>query len=484
MNNPDQLTPIRVRFAPSPTGYLHVGGARTALFNYLLARSTGGKFLLRIEDTDLERSTPEMVQAILDGLTWLGLSWDGEPIFQSENRPTHVAAANHLLEEGKAYRCFCSKEILDAKREKAEQEGRAYRYDGTCRNLNAEEIESRILKGEASVVRFKTPTEGVTRFKDIVRKQVDVTNSEIDDFVILRSDGSPVYQLAVVVDDMAMEITHIIRGEDHISNTPKQILLYLALGGKPPKFGHVPLILGADGKRLSKRHGATSVLAFSERGILPEAMFNFLALLGWSAKDNQEFYQPEEIIARFQPSGFNNTGAVFDEDKLQWVNARHIRQLDIQRLKQTVRPYFIQNDLGDIYDAAGEDFNTKALLLLQEKMRTLLEFVSFGKYFWVDPVAYSDEALERYFSDPATLHNLEAIASGLNDCAVFESSPIEGVIRERAETLNVKAAVLIHPVRVALTGFHVSPSLFDMMAVLGKETCLRRLQNAVVYLKK
>lgn len=481
---PDQTNPVRVRFAPSPTGYLHVGGARTALFNYLLAKSTGGKFLLRIEDTDIERSTPEMVQAILDGLTWLGLSWNGEPVFQSGNRPAHVAAANRLLEASKAYRCFCSKESLETKRAKAEQEGRAYRYDGTCRNLTPAEVASRITHGDAFVVRFKTPQEGVTRFKDIVRKQVEVNNGEIDDFVILRSDGSPVYQLAVVVDDMAMEITHIIRGEDHISNTPKQILLYLALGGKPPKFGHVPLILGADGKRLSKRHGATSVLAFSDRGILPEAMFNFLALLGWSAKDNQEFYRPAEIIARFQPSGFNNTGAVFDEEKLQWVNAQHIRQLDMHRLRESVRPYFIQHGLGDVFTASGDDFNTKALTLLQEKMRTLLEFVTFGKYFWVDPVSYSDEALERHFSDPATVDYLASIQAGLKVCQSFEPLAIETIVRETAENLGVKAAGLIHPIRVALTGFHVSPSLFDMMAILGQETCLRRLRNAVVYLQK
>ncbi|MCF7840947.1 MAG: glutamate--tRNA ligase, partial [Candidatus Marinimicrobia bacterium] len=249
----DPSTPIRVRFAPSPTGFLHVGGARTALFNYLLARSQGGSFLLRIEDTDLERSTPEMVNAILEGLTWLGLEWDEEPVYQSKNRSAHVDAANQLLEQGHSYRCFCSKEVLDSKRRKAEEEGCAYRYDGTCRNLSPDEIEDNLKEKKPFVVRFSVPREGITRFKDIVRKNVEVQNSEIDDFVILRSDGSPVYQLAVVVDDIAMEVTHIIRGEDHISNTPKQILLYLALGAKPPRFGHVPLILGTDGKRLSKR---------------------------------------------------------------------------------------------------------------------------------------------------------------------------------------------------------------------------------------
>ncbi|MCF7802161.1 MAG: glutamate--tRNA ligase [Candidatus Marinimicrobia bacterium] len=479
----DPSTPIRVRFAPSPTGFLHVGGARTALFNYLLARSQGGSFLLRIEDTDLERSTPEMVNAILEGLTWLGLEWDEEPVYQSKNRSAHVDAANQLLEQGHSYRCFCSKEVLDSKRRKAEEEGCAYRYDGTCRNLSPDEIEDNLKEKKPFVVRFSVPREGITRFKDIVRKNVEVQNSEIDDFVILRSDGSPVYQLAVVVDDIAMEVTHIIRGEDHISNTPKQILLYLALGAKPPRFGHVPLILGTDGKRLSKRHGATSVLAFAEQGILPEAMFNFLALLGWSAKDNREFYQPEEIIQHFQPAGFNKTPAVFDEDKLQWLNSQHIKVLPVTELLKRVQPVFNQHDLGEAFDAAGEAFNLKALALLQEKMRTLQEFATFGKYFWVDPVQYSEAAVERHFKAEGVSENLEAVWTALAQCGPFEVGQIEARIRALADELGVKAAGLIHPIRVALTGFHVSPSLFDMMAVLGQETCLRRLQNAVAYLK-
>ncbi|MCF7798088.1 MAG: glutamate--tRNA ligase [Lentisphaeria bacterium] len=480
----DPSTPIRVRFAPSPTGFLHVGGARTALFNYLLARSRGGQFLLRIEDTDLERSTPEMVDAILNGLTWLGLAWDEEPVYQSKNRSAHVAAANQLLEQGHAYRCFCSKEELDSKRRKAEEEGRAYRYDGTCRGLSPDEIENNLEANKPFVVRFSVPQEGITRFKDMVRKNVAVQNTEIDDFVILRSDGSPVYQLAVVVDDMTMQVTHIIRGEDHISNTPKQILLYLALGAKPPKFGHVPLILGSDGKRLSKRHGATSVLAFEEQGILPEAMFNFLALLGWSAKDNREFYQPEEIIKRFEPAGFNKTPAVFDQDKLQWLNSQHIKALSASELLQRVQPVFARHDLEEAFTAAGETVNLNALTLLQEKMRTLEEFATFGQYFWVDPENYSQEAVERYFQNADEARKtLSAVERVLTSCDPFDADRIEVVMRDLADEMGVKAATLIHPVRVALTGFHVSPSLFDMMAILGQETCLRRLQNAVAYLK-
>ncbi len=476
-------TPVRVRFAPSPTGYLHVGGARTALFNYLLARSQGGQFLLRIEDTDLERSTLEMVKAILDGLTWLGLDWDETPVYQSTNRHHHIAAAGQLLTKDRAYRCFCTKAELNTKRKQAEREGYAYRYDGTCRNLSLAEIESNLRAKKPFVIRFKVPSAGITRFRDIVRKQVAVENSELDDFIILRSDGSPVYQLAVVVDDIAMRVTHIIRGEDHISNTPKQILLYLALGAKPPKFGHVPLILGPDGKRLSKRHGATSVLAFAERGIMPETMFNFLALLGWSAKDNREFYTAAEIISRFQTAGFNNTPAVFDEDKLLWLNGRHLKQLTLKELLSRVEPFFQKHGLGDIWATTGQEYNLKALGLLQKKMRTLDEFISFGKYFWIDPDSYSAEAIKRHFQNPETRERLEKLLPALASLDQFSADGIEQVVRQVADQLELKAAELIHPLRVALTGFHVSPSLFDMMAVLGQETCLRRVENAIAYMK-
>ncbi len=477
VENPKQL---RVRFAPSPTGELHVGGARTALFNYLLARSQGGTFLLRLEDTDRQRSRPEFVRSILDGLQWLGLSWDEEPVYQSHNESAHQQAVELLLRGGKAYRCFCSQEELARKKETAQAEGRAYKYDGTCRRRTPEERAALAAAGKPFVVRFAVPA-GVTRFKDLIFKRMEVNNDTLEDFILLRSDGSPTYQLAVVVDDHAQNVTHVLRGADHLSNTPKQILLYLALGYPVPRFGHLPLILGPDGKRLSKRHGARSVLAYGEAGILPEALFNFLALLGWSPKNNREFLTPAELIRNFTLSAVRRTPAIFDEAKLLWLNGKHLRSLEPEELYPLVEPR-LHSQLGSLFKAHSETYNRQAVALLQGKMHTLNDFGDRGAYLWRDPEGYDPEGVEKYFKAPETAKRLELVVKRLETSADFSSAAVEQIVRGLAEELGVKAAELIHPLRLALTGSQVSPSLFDLMSLLGKDVCQRRLQRAILAL--
>src|SRR5437879_9554571 len=323
---------VRVRFAPSPTGYLHVGGARTALFNWLFARHVGGKMVLRIEDTDFERSTEEMVEGIVQGMTWLGLDWDEGPFFQSKRLPLYRATAEKLLQSGHAYYCFCTKEELEARRARAQAEGRPPKYEGICRKMSKEEVKRRRDAGNPCALRFAVPETGVTVIPDAVFGNVEFANTELEDFVLLRSDGIPTYHLSVVTDDIDMRMTHIIRGADHISNTPKQVLLYQALAANQPVFAHVPLILGPDKTRLSKRHGATSVGSYAAEGFLPEAFRNFLALLGWSPGDDAEYLRTPELISRFSLAGVSRTNAIFDRAKLEWFNTKYLQKLPIDEL--------------------------------------------------------------------------------------------------------------------------------------------------------
>ncbi len=478
-----ESTKIRVRFAPSPTGYLHVGGARTALFNYLFAQHNGGDFLLRIEDTDINRSDKKMTELIFDGLKWLGIVWDGDPVFQSNNTSRHREVCEELLSRGSAYRCFCTQEELNEKRKAALSRSGEYRYDRKCMNLSGDEIKDKIEKGVPHVYRFRV-VEGETVFNDMIRGNVTVQNSQIDDFIILRSDGTPVYQIAVVVDDHDMRITHVIRGDDHLSNTPKQIMIYKAMGWNVPHFAHVPMILGPDRKRLSKRHGATSIEEYRDAGILPEAFVNFLALLGWSPGDNREIMTIEEIIRMFSLDRVSKNPAVWDEDKLVWINGQHINRMDDRNLLNRIAPLLIENDLIDEdYLIKEEDYLLKFVRLLKSRMKRISDFVERGYYFFKDPSGYEEKAVSKYWMRKESCSRLERITESLNRIVNWKEAELEKVIRGAAEQEGVGAGHYIHPLRLAITGFSVSPSIFELMEVLGKDRVIRRLERAVGYIK-
>jgi len=474
---------IRVRFAPSPTGYLHVGGARTAIFNWLYARQNHGKFLIRIEDTDLERSDPTMVEQILGGLSWLGITSDEEVVYQSQNAKFHREAVQQLLKDGRAYRCFCDPEVLEARRLSQGSDEQDYQYDGKCRNLPEEEIRTHLENDDLFAVRFRVERNGPVKFKDRIYKKISVETSEIDDFVIQRRDGSPVYQLAVVVDDARMGITHVIRGEDHLSNTPKQILLYLALGYHIPTFAHLPLIVGQDGNRLSKRHGATSLEEYKNRGYLNTAVLNYLALLGWTPKSNQEIFMSPELVEEFDLLRVSKKSAAFDEQKLEWVSAQHFKQYAAEDLYPLVQP--LLQDAGLI---SGSEIQKEYILavigLLQSKVRRLGEFAEYGAYFWQDPASYDGNAVNRFWSDNSVTALMQNWLSRLESLKEADADRYEQELRSVAEEADEKAAKLIHPTRLALTGSGVSPGLFQVMELLGHDTVVRRVRKAIEYFER
>jgi glutamyl-tRNA synthetase len=461
---------VVVRFAPSPTGYLHVGGARTAVFNWLFARHTGGRFALRIEDTDKARSSEEMTREILDGLKWLGVTWDGDPWVQSERIERHREECLRLLSEDKAYWCYCDPAELERKRTAAGEEGADPKYDRTCFGLSAAERASRDAAGTPRALRFRVPP-GETNFYDIVHEGTVFGNGEIDDFVILRSDGTPMYMVAVVVDDHDMGITHVIRGDDHLSNTPKQILLYQALGYEAPMFGHVPLILGSDKKRLSKRHGATSVGEYQSRGYLPEALFNFLALLGWSPGDDREMMSRKELVDAFDVRRLLKKSSEFDEDKLRWLNGKHIRALTDGEILDRLRPYKPAR-----YAEVDDAYLLRVITLMRERMFSLSDLFDNGAYFFRDPGDFDAEGVRKHWK-PDIAEYLARLA-GSFESTVFEAAALEELVRNAAAETGLSAGKLIHPLRLALTGGTSSPSLFDVMAVLGLETCRRRIRRA------
>ncbi len=468
---------IVTRFAPSPTGFLHVGGARTALFNYLFSRKLGGEFKLRIEDTDRERSSEEMTRQIFEGLRWLGVSWDGEVVFQGANATEHVKAAGSLVEKDLAYRCFCTKEELEEKRKIAEANKLEYGYDGTCRNLSQEQIADNLKAHLPFSIRFRMPG-GETGWDDAVYGPITIKNSELDDFIILRSDGSPIYHLAVVVDDHNMGITNVIRGGDHVSNTPKQILLYRAFGWDVPLFAHVPLILGPDKKRLSKRHGATSVDEYRRSGFLPEAVFNYLTLLGWSPGDDREVMSKEELIAAFSLEGITKANAVFDEKKLQWMNGEYISVKSASELYTLVRPLWQE---AGFLTSGMADGNPDRLLdiieLLKSRMKTLGDFVRYGFYYFKDPDTYESKGIRKYFKDDNSWQLLDELGNRFEKLNGFDAPQIEKTLRDLAEEREVSAGAIIHPLRLALTGMTVSPGLFEVAEILGRKTTVRRLRS-------
>jgi glutamyl-tRNA synthetase len=473
----------RVRFAPSPTGYLHVGGARTALFNWLYARHQGGVFVLRIEDTDVERSSWEMVAGILEGMKWLGLDWDEGPevggahgpYFQSERLDRYREAADRLVASGHAYYCYCNPDEIKAKREEAEKAGQTWSYDRTCAALGADAIAAREAANTPRAVRFRMPA-GTTAYDDAVHGRIEFDNAVIEDFVVLRSDRQPTYHLSVVVDDIDMGITEVVRGDDHISNTPKQVLLYEALGAAVPRFAHVPLILGPDKRRLSKRHGATSVMEYERQGILPEAMFNFLALLGWSPGNDQELFTREALIEAFSLEGISSSNAVFNPEKLEWFNSQHIARLGGDDITTRLEP--VLRELGWWDDALrGErrEWFHQVIEVLKPRAKKLRDLADQGRYFFVDPGSYDEAAVKKHLSSPGLAAQVSTWRETLAGIEPFTPQAIEESLRACAAALGIKAATLIHATRIALTGQGVSPSLFDVAALVGRARAVDRL---------
>ena len=478
------MSDVRVRFAPSPTGFLHVGGARTAIFNWLFARRCGGTFVLRIEDTDARRSSEEMVRAILDGMAWLGLEADEGPYFQSAARERHVRDAATLLERGAAYRCFCAAEALAAGRAAAPHGGRDYAYPRTCRSLPAGEPERRAAAGEPHALRFRVDAHEIA-WDDLVHGRTAFDPALIEDFVLLRSDGSPTYMLSVVSDDVAMRISHVIRGDDHISNTPKQLLLYRALGCEPPVFAHLPLILGEDKKRLSKRHGAVSVLAYRERGYLPQAMLNFLALLGWSPGNDREMLERDELVAAFDLERIGRSGAVFDLRKLDWLNGRFLAQLSDIELSALLRGRLVVAGLWrDAFDGAERPALLDAIGLLKDRLRTLDDFVALARPY-LDPAdgfEYDAQAAKKHLAGNDLAVQLRALCAAFEGLDDWRAEMLETALREVAETYGIAAGKLIHPTRLAVTGQGVSPGIFAVLVTLGRTRSLARLQRLLAHL--
>lgn len=456
---------VVTRFPPSPTGYLHVGGARTALFNWLHARRTGGRFVLRFEDTDMARSTRSSVEAILDSLTWLGIDWDEGPYYQSERLDVYRDHLKTLVDTGHAYHCTCTPEAIEEMRRTAMAAGGKPRYDGRCR-------EKGLADTDGAVIRFKTPLSGTTVLEDRVKGGIVFQNGELDDFIIRRSDGVPTYNLAVVVDDLTMGVNTIIRGDDHVNNTPKQILLYRAFGASPPVFAHVPMVLGPDRARLSKRHGAMSVTEYREMGYLPDAVINYLVRLGWSHGD-QEFFTRRELIDAFDLEHIGRSAGVFDGNKLLALNADHIQAAPPGSIAPMLRPFLA--DLG--IEATDEDFLVKIVPTLQPRSKTLVEMARGAAFYFADPVTVDPKAAAKFLT-AQSLEPLRMLIAKLSSLPAFDAHAVEGAFAAVMEATGLKLGKIAQPVRVALTGGTVSPGIFEIIEVLGREATLRRLERA------
>ena len=480
------MTPPRLRFAPSPTGYLHVGGARTALFNWLYARKHGGQFLLRIEDTDKARGTEESTRAIFEGMRWLGMGWDEEVVHQGDNVDRHRTDAEGMLREGTAYRCFCTSADLDERRKAAESLGGAFKYDRRCDRLTAADVASRVATGTPSVVRFRVP-EGTTGWTDLVHGDISFPNKDIEDFVVLRTDATPIYNLAVVSDDIAMRITLVMRGDDHISNTPKQIMLYRALGAELPQFAHLPMILGADGKKLSKRHGATAVADWQHEGILPQAMLNFLALLGWSpGGEFDEVMTLDEMTAKFSADGLRKTAAVFDVKKLEWMNGQHLAKMALGDLAPIVSRKLVAAMIATEADLLRRtDWLLRLLDLLRVRARTVDDIVRQARPFFGESVTYEETAAAKAWKDAADARAvLTAAHEALAAAPSWDAAVLESTLKALGEARGLATGKLFGPMRVALTGEANSPGMFDVLVVLGRDRSLARLAAAVVELDR
>lgn len=470
--------PVRVRFAPSPTGFLHVGGARTAIYNDLLRQSLGGVFILRIEDTDRERSDEAMTRQIQSALEWIGVPWDEGPILQSSRLERHQERARELLEGGKAYKDFRTKEELDALRSKAEAGGESFYFRRDRYPMDAGEESRRAAEGHPYAVRFRAPDQPV-KFHDFVRGDMEFGPDVLEDFVLLRSDGSPTYHLSVVVDDVDMEITHVVRGEDHLTNTSKHVPLFQALGAPVPEFGHLPLILGPDKKRLSKRIGSTSVEEFRGEGILPQALYNFLALLGWNPGDDRELMSRQEMIEAFTAERLNPSAAVFDREKLLWMNGRYVMSLEREELEPHLRPVLEARDLD------GEDPERlwAAVEAHRPRARTLQELVEGIEPYFADELTYDREACAKFFKNPDLPEHLEKLRDRYAAVEPFELQPLEDELRDLADEVDVKAGVLIHPLRMALTASKTGPGVFDVVVLTGRDATVERLGRFITFLR-
>jgi glutamyl-tRNA synthetase len=468
MSNHDRT--VRTRFAPSPTGYLHIGGARTALFSWLYARHTGGAFILRVEDTDAQRSTEESSLQILKAMEWLGLEWDEGPFYQSERLDLYRSCVQRLLDEGKAYWCECTPEKLEEKRKAALAKGEKPKYDLTCRHKG-------LGPGPGRVVRMALPSSGLTSFDDLIKGRITVDNAELDDFILLRSDGMPTYNLVVVIDDAEMKITHIIRGDDHVNNTPRQVLLYEALGYDLPLFAHVPMILGADKTRLSKRHGATSVTAYQEMGYLPEALVNYLARLSWSHGD-QEIFSMGELVEFFDIQDVGKSAAVFNPEKLLWLNHHYIKTGDPERIAGLL-PGFLAAKGHPVPDRS---YLTRVVLDVRERTKTLPEMVEFGNFYFAKSEP-PEELKEKFFKTEIRepFHRLVERLEAVGD---FRKEELEQAVQALLDETGLKFKVLAQPMRVALTGKTVSPGIFEVLTTLGRERSLPRLRKALAFMEE
>ncbi len=484
---------IRVRFAPSPTGNLHIGGARTALFNWLLARHTGGTFVLRIEDTDTERSTQASVDQIISALKWLGLDWDegpeigGEygPYFQSQRLHLYEEKAQELIDKGLAYLCYCTPEELEAKREEARRQGKAPGYDGHCRNLTEKDRVRLAAEGRQPVVRLRVPEEGETVVNDIIRNRVVFKNDILDDFIILKSNGMPTYNFACVIDDYAMKLTHIIRAEEHLSNTPRQILLYEALGYELPRFAHVPMILAPDRSKLSKRHGATSVEEFRSEGYLGEAIINYLALLGWSPEGTDEIMPIERIVEEFDIDRVSKTAAVYDVKKLTWINGHYLRELPLDKVVAEVLPFMQKHGLiGSEPEAAELKLLEKAVDLTRDRAKTLEELADVVSYFFSDEFQYEEKGIRKHFLPEGAAEKLAEAKKIIASVEPFTHEAIEQAYRTQAAELGLKPAKLIHPTRLAVSGRTIGPGLFELIELVGRDKSLERIDRAIEFVEQ
>lgn len=485
------MSEVRVRFAPSPTGYLHIGGARTALFNWLFAHKMGGKLILRIEDTDTERLKEDSVSQILTSLKWLGINWDEGPevgggcgpYYQSERLPIYKKYAEQLLEQGKAYYCFCSSADLEAQREKQRAAKQPFRYARTCRDLPVEEAKARAAAGEPYSVRVKIPVEGAITVHDLIHGDVTFNMDQFDDFVIVKSNGMPTYNFAVVVDDHLMGMTHVLRAEEHLSNTPKQLLIYEALGWEPPKFGHMPMILAPDRSKLSKRHGATSVEEFRSQGYLAEAIVNYLTLLGWGPGDERELFTLQETVKLFELEQMSKKAAIYDTKKLTWMNGQYLSELPLEKILPEAKPFFIKDGfVTEDWFAEHEEYFAKLLDVVRVRVKTLQEVADAASYFFQDVTEYDAKGVAKHFK-PESVSLLEQCIAAVEADEVYDLASTEAAYNKIAADNELALGKVIHPTRLALTGRTVSPGMFDVMVLLGKEKTLERLHKAVEYIK-
>jgi glutamyl-tRNA synthetase len=464
------MTVVRTRFSPSPTGALHLGGAHTALFNWLISRHYGGTFILRIEDTDKERSQERFVTEILDAMTWLGLDWDEGPYRQSERLPIYHDYIQRLLERGAAYYCNCPPQDLEARRQAALAQGEKPRYDGHCRDLG-------LPAGPNTAVRFKTPQTGVTHWDDQIKGPIAFDNQELDDLVLQRADGIPTYNFAVVVDDITMGVTQVIRGEDHIPNTPRQLVIYEALEVTPPLFAHMPLMLGKDRAKLSKRHGAVSVTAYREEGYLPQALVNYLARLGWSHGD-QEIFSRDELLKYFTLDHVTKSPGVFDEEKLQWLNAHYLKEMPPRELARELTPF-----LHYLNEPPDQEYLAKVVTTLSARSKTLVEMAQAAHFYFVDPRPYEAKAAQKFLT-PAAVPVTREIAARLTKLSEVNEAALTQLFADLAQATGLKMINLAQPVRVALTGKTASPGLYEIISILGRDETLRRLENAIEFAER